>query len=562
MEHLNNFKNKTTWGRKIFFLTTALALFLPSAFAASVDELDQKVRERETTFYREFFDSIFYEPFAQFLRFDNIADRISFEKHEALDVNLFDEIPDSGFFVNRHGRKHMSAEELKRGPAKGEGPDPDGPWRVVKGKVEGLTPGFFIEDQKGDRYLLKFDPKDNPEMATSAEIVSHKFFYAFGYRVAEYYLVRFDPKILTVDPKATYYNEDGFKKPLTREAVEGLIGKVPKLKGGLVRASASKILKGAKGYTDFKGRRKSDPDDLIPHEDRRSIRALRVFGSWLNHYDLREGNTLDVVGVEDGKPLVEHYLFDFASTLGSAAYHPKVPAAGYEHIVDWLEVGKTAPTLKVVQKPWEKRWDALNRSVAYPELGYFDNFEFDPGEWKTQLSYQVFDRLTRSDAFWATKIIMSFSNEEIRTIVESANFSDPNNAQVLSEILAARRDIIGRYWFSRVTPLDQIRLFELGEGKYEIRFEDLQVKYGFAKEEDARYRYRLVVDGKKGAYHKFEKATFSFETPSLNNGNRITIWIQSRHGAKSAWSEPPLKIVLAKMNSEAPLSIAEIDHGA
>ncbi len=542
--------------------TVMMTVFLPLSFSATLEELDQNIGERETAFYREFFDRIFYEPFAQLLRFDRIAERLTFRKYEALDINPFDEVPDSGFFANRNGRDPLSLADLKRGPEKGSGPNPGGPWRVIKGKLEGVSTGLFIEDQAGERYLLKFDPKDNPEMATSAEIISHKFFHAFGYHVAEYYLVRFNPDILTLDPKATYYNEDGFKKRLTQEALAELLERVPKFKGGVVRASASKLLAGSKGYMDFEGRRKSDPADLIPHEDRRSIRALRVFGSWLNHYDLREGNTLDRVEVEDGKAFLKHYLIDFGSTLGSAADHPKVPVAGYEYIVDWYEVGKAAPTLKIVEKPWEKKWDELNRQIAYPALGYFDNSQFDPEEWKTQMPYEVFDRLTLGDAFWATKILMAFSDEEIRSVVETAEFSDPENARILSEILIARRDIVGQYWFSRVTPLDRVRLFDMEDGTYQVRFSDLRVQYGFAQSGNVRYRYRLVAPGQEGKYQESEAPSISFRAPSLDAGSRAILFIQAKYGTKDAWSDPPLKITLVRTTQEASLEIAQIDHGA
>lgn len=526
-------------------------------FAVTVEDLDQQIKGHDTSFYREFFDKILYDQFAHFLRFDRLADDITFKKRPALDVNLYDEVPDSGFFVNRHGRRSLSIDELKRGPVKSDGPNPGGPWRITKGKVEGVTAGFFIEDQRGDRYLLKFDPKDNPEMTTAAEVISSKFFHAFGYYVAEYFLVEFDPDILTLDSEATYYNEDGFKKPLDKGALEKLLAKIPKVKGGLIRTSASKILTNVKGYMPFEGRRSSDPDDLIPHEDRRSIRALRVFGSWLNHYDLREGNTLDVIEIENGQAVIKHYLIDFASTLGSAAFHPKVPAAGYEHIVDWFEMGETVPTLKVVQKDWERKWDALNREIPYPELGYFDNSQFDPGKWKTQLPYEVFDRLTVSDAFWAAKIIMSFTDGQIRAMVETGEFSDPQNSKILSDILITRRDMIGRYWFSRATPLDQIRLFDLGGGSYEVRFEDLTVRYGFARAEESYYRYQM--DSRSS--QEFQGSSFGFDASSLNSENRTTLSVQVKRGTNGKWSEPPLKVVLERKLGDSSFAISEIDHG-
>ncbi len=550
---------------------TSVFIFLVFSTAradAHADDLERKLSAHDTSFYRDFFDSILYGRFAQFLRLDQLARHLTFKKDPALDVNRFDEVPDSTFFTNRHGRKRLSAGELKRGPGEGSGPDPKGPWRVTKGKTEGVTAGFFIEDGKGDAYLLKFDPKDNPDMATSAEIISHKFFHAFGYHVAEYYLVKLSPDILIPDPQATYYDENGFKKPLTAEALETLIEKIPKYKGGVLRASASKILPPPRlGYMDFEGRRENDPDDLVAHEDRRSIRALRVFGSWLNHYDLRRDNTMDVVEAVDGKTFVKHYLIDFGSTLGSAGFRPKVPVAGHENIVDWYEIGEGIPTLKLVEKPWERRWDQVNRSISYPEIGYFDNYQFDPGKWKTQLPYEPFQRLTVSDAFWASKIIMSFTDEDIRAIVDTAQYSSPDTAKIVSEILIARRDIIARYWFFRATPLDELRLFQSGDSNYEIRFTDLAVKYGFAQSGEAQYRYRMQTKGGSGEEREFSGSSFSIQAPAGARGD-IVLYVSAKYAGQDEWSHPPLRLVLTSSvqgslpsTTTASLEISEIDHG-
>lgn len=548
----------------ILLLTAVSLLGSPvTGFGITIEEMDRRIKDNDTTFYREFFENIFYKQFAKFLRFDRLKQEISVPP--SLDVNVFDEIPDSGFFTNRQGKEPLSIAELTRGPARGAGPDPAGPWKIVKGKMEGVSVGFIIDDDQGDRYLLKFDPKDYPEMTTSAEIISHKFFHAMGYHVPEYYLVHFNPDILQIDPSATYYNEDGFKKPLTQEALRSLIDQIPKMKGGIVRASASKFLKNIQGYMPFEGRRKDDPEDLIPHEDRRSIRALRVFGSWLNHYDLREGNTLDVIEEKDGNAFVKHYLIDFGSTLGSAAYHPKVPAAGYEHIVDWFEVGKAAPSLKVIEKPWEKKWDALKRQIAFPAVGYFDNSQFDPGTWKTQLPYEVFTRLSASDAFWVAKMIMSFSAEDIEAVVNTAEFSDPEDARTMAGILTVRRNIVGAYWFSRVTPLDRTQLSDLGNQSYKIQFEDLNLKYNFATEQETSYRFKLEFLNQSGktsdvSYQEFNSNSFSFVVPSADVV-RVKIWVQAHDRKQGGWSQPPLQIVLEKTQNDLPFSIVEIDHG-
>lgn len=545
-------------------LLAGLMLFISQSTGLSmtVEDLDRKVKNNETVFYREFFDGIFFKPLTKFLRFDQLKNRL--KTTPALDVNVFDEVPDSVFFTNRHGKNKMSIAELVRGPAGDTRLDSSGPWRVTKGKMEGVSVGLFIEDAKGDRYLLKFDPKDYPEMMTSAEIISHKFFYALGYFVPQYDLVEFKPEILQIDPNATYYNEDGFKKPLTQDALENFIEKIPKFKGGIIRASASKLLRKAQGPMSFEGRRKDDPEDLIPHQDRRPIRALRVFGSWLNHYDLREGNTLDVIEeTKEGDAFIKHYLIDFGSTLGSAGNRPKVPAAGFEHIVDWYEAGKTVPTLKIVEKPWEKKWDALKRQVASSAIGYFDNSQFDPGEWKTQLPFEVFKLLTASDAFWAAKIIMSFTAEEIEKIVDSADFSDPEDTKTMAGLLIVRRNMIGQYWFSKVTPLDQIKISHLGSGNYRLEFKDLNVQHRFATKEETAYR--VEQENLNPASDKISIPPQEFTEPSLSFSipagvTKVTLRLQARYGTRQ-WSSPPLRVALAQNAENPEFSIVEIDHG-
>ena len=88
---------------------------------------------------------------------------------EAANANTLDEVPDSSWFTNRHGVERMSVEALVRGPDSGDGPDLSDPWTIFKSKSQGLTPGFEITDARGDRYIIKFDPLDIPELASAAE---------------------------------------------------------------------------------------------------------------------------------------------------------------------------------------------------------------------------------------------------------------------------------------------------------------------------------------------------------------------------------------------------------
>lgn len=132
---------------------------------------------------------------------------------------------------------------LKQGPNTGTGPVA-GELTVMKAKSIGVTPGFWIRDSAGVSYILKFDPVNNPELATAAEIISTKLLYAIGYNVPENYLFRLDRSRLKISKKATYTDELGKKKTLTEADLDQILAKVHRQEDGLYRCLASKFLPG------------------------------------------------------------------------------------------------------------------------------------------------------------------------------------------------------------------------------------------------------------------------------------------------------------------------------
>ena len=78
----------------------------------------------------------------------------------------------------------------------------------------------------------------------------------------------------------------------------------------------------------------------MPHEHRRELRALRVFGAWTNLTDLKAGNTLDTLVSDGGRSVVRHYLQDVGSTFGVGANGPHDWNEGWEY------VSRTAPAVK------------------------------------------------------------------------------------------------------------------------------------------------------------------------------------------------------------------------
>jgi hypothetical protein len=403
---------------------------------------------------------------------------------EASNINTLDEVPDSTWFTNRHGAERMSLEKLRRGPNRGSGPDPKGKWWIFAGKSQGLTPGFFIRDETGERYVIKVDPIDFPEIASAAEAIATKIFYAIGYHVPENYIVYRDANVYEIEPGTRVTDQFGDKVPLTRRRLSRMTRKVPVLPDGRVRLLASKYFPGVPvGPFLYYGTRGDDPNDIIPHEDRRELRALRLFAAWTNHDDTRAHNSQDVWVEQDGKHFVRHYLMDFGSTFGSGSV--KMQDAFLTYGDTFLDIGKHFIGLGLsVPRYRHAKWPEF---PEYKAVGRWESELFDPAQWLQNYTNPAFARMTARDAFWAAKIIMRFTNAELRAIVETGEYSRPEDTEYFLRVLIERQIKCGRYGINGVNPLDDFR-WAAGA----VEFENLSEKYDFSTGE-TKYRVQWFI---------------------------------------------------------------------
>lgn len=527
-----------------------------------------KVKPKETSMYADFFDKNIYDRISQWFYLTRAYRILTGTKIPSVNVNVYDEIPDSGFFTNRIGRNDMSLEEIIKGPERTDGPETQGPWLVTKGKVEGLNPGFFIKDATGNEYLLKFDPQGYSEMSSGAESIVSRLFYAFGYNVPQYRVVYFDPAILQAWPEATFYDKDGFKKKLTMDKVKELLENVERLPDGRIRASASLKVPGIlKGPMSLSNYRKDDADDYFRHRNHREIRALRVFGSWTNHHDIRKGNTLDAwVQDETGRGYLKHYVIDFGSSLGSAGFRVKDKNLTHEYILDYGSIFARTATLGLIQMDWEKRWEENAERIKFPSVGYMDNLYFDGGKWKPQLPHYAFDDLSLGDAFWAAKIIMKVRPEILRGLMSVADYSDKEAENFLYEALLERQKLIGRYWFSRVTPLDEFVFRSQGGGRVGIEFKDLEVFYDLTPgTASPAYRYQIVTkkSKKKEIIHQgstpFNGSPLELDLAPFRTLGQFDVLIQKLNPKTGKWN-PPVALTLSFDASRDEFILAGIWH--
>jgi hypothetical protein len=389
----------------------------------------------------------------------------------AANANTLGEVPDSSWFENRIGVRDLTLEELARGPARSEGPV--GAWTVISGKSQGITPGFTIRDAEGEVWFVKFDRAEYPVLSTGAEVITTRFFHAMGYSVPETHIAYFRPGELAIDPGARVAVKGGPRQKLTPAHLERILEHVTREPDGTRRAVVSRRLPGEPlGPHKYHGTRTDDANDVVPHEDRRELRGLRVFCAWLNHDDSRSVNSLDVF-VPPG--YVKHHLIDFSSALGSGSdatrrIGPQNPRSGNEYIIDWGAIGRRAVTLGLADPPW--------RRVKYadlPEVGNFEADFFDPDAWKPEYPNPAFERMQPQDAFWAARIVARFSDEAIAAIVRTGRLGNPDAEAYLAEVLAKRRDKVVARYYRVVSPLAAFRT----EGGA-VAFDDLGPRAGLA----------------------------------------------------------------------------------
>jgi hypothetical protein len=370
----------------------------------------------------------------------------------ARNLNTIDEVPDSSWFTNRVGARRLTVDELVRGPIVGAPPDPSR-WVIFREKTSGAHPGVTARDAKGETWFLEFDPPYYPEAATGAVVVATKFFWALGYNQVETFLTTFDPKNVTFDPKATLRRPNGKRTPFTHDDLDAILEKVARRADGTYRVVAGRLLPGkVLGNFRYEGTRPDDPNDVVPHEHRRELRALRVFGAWTNLTDLKSANTIDTLAQENGRTIVKHWLQDVGSTFGmNNDFH--------EWDLSWEHFFETGTTMKrlvsfgFALSPWQ----TVNYTEA-PSIGKFEGQRFDPRTWRPQTPTTAYLELRDDDAFWAAQRVGAFNDEMIRAIVHTGEFSDAANEKALADIIIQRRDKILRTYLPAVNPIVSPRL--------------------------------------------------------------------------------------------------------
>lgn len=397
------------------------------------------VQERDNILFYDLVQNLFVTP--------GDARRI-----RAQNVNTIDEVPDSNWFTNRILARPLSLEEALRGPVTNPGPVP-GPMTVLRAKPAGVAPGFIAQDSAGVTWFIQFDAPSFDDAASGASMVANRIFHALGYFQMEYHLTEIRSETLEIDPEAVTETPSGAIRQIDHDDLAKVFKRAARQANGAYRALASRGVENTLGGFRYYGTRPDDPNDIIPHEHRRELRALKVFGAWTNLVDMKAGNTLDVLVSEGGLQLVRHYLQDVGSTFGTGALAPREWDEGYEYLYEGSATWKRLVSFGFYLRGWQTVPYAENRSI-----GRFEGTSFDPETWKPRAPTTAILNARADDTFWAARRVMAFSDELIRGLVQVGEYRDPAAAQLLADVLIARRDRIGEAYLPAINPIVDVAL--------------------------------------------------------------------------------------------------------
>jgi hypothetical protein len=276
-----------------------------------------------------------------------------------------------------------------------------------------------------------------------------------------------------------------------------------------MRVTASKYLPGIPiGPFRYYETRSDDPNDVIAHEDRRELRGLRLFAAWLNHDDTRAQNTQDAWVEENGEHHVRHFMLDFGSTLGSGSVDMQGAPLTFTYTLDFRDAKRNMVGFGLRVPEYRRaKWPPY---PEYEAVGRIESELFDCVAWRNDYPNPAFVRMTARDAFWAAKILMRFTREELEAVVETGEYSNPDHAAFLVDVLVERQQKCGRFGINVMNPISELRI----EGG-RLDFTNLSEQYGFV---DAETRYRMSwssFDNLSGEHQRLSEPVTSGE-PGLD----------------------------------------------
>ena len=385
---------------------------------------------------------------------------------EAANANSLDEVADSSWFVNKprgEGSHDDAPGACTPADMLAEANDvKPGEWVIDHGKDNGSTLGFRVNIPGKGKYMFKADDEGLPDRASAASVIGAAIYDEVGFNTSCEQIVLFKREQLTLAPGLKVTDNEGISHPFDEEALDKALKSTTHHAGGMIRMQGSKWLPGETlGPFRYTGTRADDPNDVIDHASRRELRGSRLLAAWLDHWDAREQNSMDVWMSADSKTKdaspghVVHYILDTSDTMGGAVGVDEMSRRlGHSYNFDLSDVGRSLFTFGIMEFPW----DRAEKLPGREKFSYYSTREFDPGGWKPLYPNPAFLAMTERDAAWMARKLARFSREDILRIVKLGRWQDMGDVAFLTNTLEVRLHRIFVRYFSKLSPLGEVRL--------------------------------------------------------------------------------------------------------
>lgn len=391
---------------------------------------------------------------------------------EAGDVNALDDVPRSSWFSPGEAEAEEAADAAQ---------PPEPPFRLIPGPAVTHEGALAVMDARGRRFEVWRDPPDRNEMSTGAAAAANHLLRAMGYLT---------PGVWALDiARADLL----LRAPGDQAAVDALVKSGPPVKGWKFRVGVVRWPIGTDlGPTPPSGSRLDDPNDRVPHEDRRTLRALKLIFGWLG---MTQGDATvfrDAYLGAPGQGHLVHYVAGLGGAFGANDVVRPHPPRDDDGDLAGQNVWITLATLGLYQQRLRltpERWPAIGE---YRET-------FTPADFQTGPPIEPLDRLLPADAYWAAKRVASLRPAAIVKALDAGHYRDDSARALLQELIRDRQVLAVRWGFAQVTPCEVDRLVQGSEQmpRAALVLRDEALSMGILDAPSTRYRIELMDENGK-----------------------------------------------------------------
>jgi hypothetical protein len=264
-------------------------------------------------------------------------------------------------------------------------------------------------DARGLAYEVLPDVRGRPGMRTGAGVIASRLVHMIGYRTAEAYVVPWS---------------DGERVLATRWPVGVDLGPTPM------------------------AQRDDDPNDHLPHVERRTLRALGTLSAWLGMTRLEPRMLRDVYVGEPDEGHVEHWLVGLQGALGVDAYFATVAWARDEDRED------TDFFLRLFSLGLSPKPPGYEPVPPHPSLGLLEE-HLAPEYHRIGPPFAPLDRVQPGDTYWMAKRMASLPLAAIGEAVLAGELEAPAQ-HWLFQVLELRRAAVIAWAYDQTTPCDVV----------------------------------------------------------------------------------------------------------